>query len=145
MTRSVARDLTRQNIRYVEAFFSPPDYRRSKLDPQRATEALRRGLNRVTTIEVALVPDLVRDRGVEHANNLLERMGEVKKLGVIGIGIGGFEPVFPPELFEATLRARAGAWIADHGACRRGGGTRQRVGRGPGAAGRSDRSRHACD
>jgi len=105
---AVARDLVRQNIRYVEAFFSPPDYRRSKLDPQRATEALRTGLNRETTIEVALVPDLVRDRGVEHANNLLERMGEVKKLGVIGIGIGGFEPAFPPELFEATYeRARA--------------------------------------
>lgn len=105
---AVARDLARQNIRYVEAFFSPPDYRRSKLDPQRATEALRAGLDRVKTIEVALVPDLVRDRGVEHANNLLERMGEVKTLGVIGIGIGGFEPAFPPELFEGTYeRARA--------------------------------------
>ena len=78
---AVARDLTRQNIRYVEAFFSPPDYRRARLDPQRATEALRSGLNRVASIEVALVPHLVRDRGVEHANNLLERMGEVQKLG----------------------------------------------------------------
>lgn len=105
---AVARDLSRQNIRYVEGFFSPPDYRRSKLDPQRVTEALRKGLDRVTSIEIALVPDLVRDRGVEHAGNLLERMGEVKNQGVIGIGIGGFEPNFPPELFEATYeRARA--------------------------------------
>ena len=32
---AVARDLARQNIRYVEGFFSPPDYRRSTLDPQR--------------------------------------------------------------------------------------------------------------
>jgi adenosine deaminase len=105
---AVPRDLARQNIRYVEAFFSPPDYRRAKLDPQRVTEALRKGLNRVTSIEVALVPDLVRDRGVEHAGNLLERMGEMKSQGVIGIGIGGFEPTFPPELFEATYeRARA--------------------------------------
>ena len=89
-------------------FFSPPDYRRSTLDPQRVTEALRTGVNRVPSIEVALIADLVRDRGVEHARNLLERMGEVRNHGVIGIGIGGFEPGFPPELFEATFeRARA--------------------------------------
>ena len=105
---AVARDLARQNIRYVEGFFSPPDYRRSTLDPQRVTEALRTGVNRVSTIEIALVADLVRDRGVDHARNLLERIGEVRKHGVIGIGIGGFEPGFPAELFEATYeRARA--------------------------------------
>ena len=104
---AVARDLARQKIRYVEGFFSPPDYRRSKLDPQRVTEALRTGVNRVPSIEVALIADLVRDRGVEHARNLLERMGEVRNHGVIGIGIGGWEPGFPPELFEATFeRAR---------------------------------------
>ncbi len=105
---AVARDLARQNIRYIEAFFSPPDYRRSTLDPQRVTEALRKGLNRVSSIEVALIVDLVRDRGVEHARNLLERMAEVRSHGVIGIGIGGWEPGFPPELFETTFeRARA--------------------------------------
>jgi adenosine deaminase len=105
---AVARDVARQKIRYVEGFFSPPDYRRSKLDPQRVTEALRAGVNRVSSTEVALIADLVRDRGVEHARNLLERMGEVRNHGVIGIGIGGWEPGFPPELFEATFeRARA--------------------------------------
>jgi adenosine deaminase len=105
---AVARDLARQNIRYVEGFFSPPDYRRSTLEPRRVTEALRAGLNRVSSIEVALIADLVRDRGVDHARNLLERIGEVKSQGVIGIGIGGWEPGFPPELFEATYeRARA--------------------------------------
>jgi adenosine deaminase len=104
----VARDLARQNIRYVEGFFSPPDYRQSKLDPRRVTEALRAGLNRVSSIEIALIADLVRDRGVEHARNLVERIGEVKGQGVIGIGIGGWESGFPPELFEATYeRARA--------------------------------------
>ncbi len=103
----MARDLARQNVRYVEAFFSPPDYRRSTLDPQRVTEALRRGANRVSSIEVALVADLVRDRGAEHAGHLLERMAEVRNHAVIGIGIGGYEPGFPPELFEATFeRAR---------------------------------------
>jgi adenosine deaminase len=108
MGEAVARNLARQKILYVEGFLSPPDYRRSKLEPQRAIEALRTGLNRVPAVEVAIVPDLVRDRGVEHARNLVERMGEVRTLGVIGIGLGGAEPGFPPELFEATFeRARA--------------------------------------
>jgi Adenosine deaminase len=93
---SVARDLARQNIRYVEGFFSPPDYRRSTLDPQRVTEALRTGVNRVSSIEIALVADLVRDRGVDHARNLLERLGEVRKHGVIGIGIAALSPAFLP-------------------------------------------------
>ena len=44
---AVARDLARQKIRYVEGFFSPPDYRRSTLDPHRVTEALRAGLERI--------------------------------------------------------------------------------------------------
>lgn len=105
---AVARDLARQNVRYAEAFFSPPDYRRSTLDPRRVAEALRAGVNRVATIEIALIADLVRDRGVEHARTLLERLKEVRGQGVIGIGIGGWEPGFPPELFEATFeRARA--------------------------------------
>lgn len=39
ISRAVARDLARQNIRYVEAFFSPPDFRRSALSPQRVVQA----------------------------------------------------------------------------------------------------------
>jgi adenosine deaminase len=106
---AVARDLARQRIRYVEGFFSPPDYRRSTLDPQRVTEALRTGINRVRSIEVALIADLVRDRGVEHARNLLERMSEVSKYGVIGIGIGGWEPGFPPSCSRplSSVRGRS--------------------------------------
>jgi adenosine deaminase len=105
---AVARDLARQKIRYVEGFFSPPDYRRSSARSATRHRSAAHGVNRVPSIEVALIADLVRDRGVEHARNLLERMGEVRNHGVIGIGIGGWEPGFPPELFEATFeRARA--------------------------------------
>jgi adenosine deaminase len=57
---AVARDLARQRIRYVEGFFSPPDYRRSTLDPQPVTEALRTGVNRVRSIEVALIERATR-------------------------------------------------------------------------------------
>lgn len=105
--RAVAQDLARQNIRYVEAFFSPPDFRRSRLMPQRVVEAIRKGLRDVPSIKVALVADLVRERGSDHASGLLERVAEVRQHGVIGIGIGGWEPGFPPEMFGAVYeRAR---------------------------------------
>jgi len=64
---SVAEDLKSQNIRYVEAFISPPDFVRHGLETGRIIESVRRGLNRVAGIEVNLVVDLVRDYGESRA------------------------------------------------------------------------------
>jgi adenosine deaminase len=99
---AVARDLANQNIRYVEAFFSPSDFARHGLTTQRLTEAIRAGLDRVPEIEVALVADMVRDFGPQRAAVTLAEIAEVKELGVVGIGIGGSEQDFPPEPFEAV-------------------------------------------
>src|SRR5690348_10948838 len=44
---AVARDLARQNIRYVEAFFSPSDFARHGLTTQGLATAIRRGLQQV--------------------------------------------------------------------------------------------------
>lgn len=96
---AVASDLARQNIRYVEAFFSPSDFARHNLEPQRLTEAIRAGLDRVPAVQVALIADLVRDRGPENAAITLAQLREVQHLGLIGIGIGGSEDLFPPEVF----------------------------------------------
>jgi adenosine deaminase len=98
----VARDLVGQNIRYVEAFFSPSDFARHGLGTQKLTEAIRIGLSRVPEVEVALVADLVRDSGPEKAAVTLAEVDEVRDLGVVGIGIGGSEQAFPPEPFEAV-------------------------------------------
>jgi adenosine deaminase len=63
IAEAVARDLARQNIRYVQAFFSPPGVEQHGLQTPQLTEAIRTGLSRVTGTEVALVADLVRDDG----------------------------------------------------------------------------------
>ena len=99
IAEAVAHDLARQNIRYVEAFFSPADLAHLGLQTQRLTEAIRAALARVPEVEVALVADLVRDRGPENAAITLAELCEVKNLGVIGVGIGGSEQDFPPEPF----------------------------------------------
>lgn len=104
IAEAAANDLARQNIRYVEAFFSPLDFLHHGLQTQRLTEAIRKGLSRVTGIEIALVADLVRDHTPEKAALTLAEVAEVRELGVIGIGIGGAEHKYPPEPFEHVYR-----------------------------------------
>ena len=101
---AVARDLARQNIRYVEIFYSPTDFVRHGLSTQRLTEAVRAGLSRVPEVEVSLVADLVRDSGPDRAAVTLAQVNEVRGLGVIGIGIGGSEHEYPPEPFVEIYR-----------------------------------------
>ncbi len=103
IAEAVARDLARQNIRYVEAFYSPPDFAHHGLEALQLTEAIRAGLSRVPEIEVALVADLVRNYGPERGARSLAEVAEAKELGVIGIGIGGSEEEFPPEPFAAVF------------------------------------------
>ena len=103
IAEAVARDLAGQNIRYVEAFFSPSDFARNGLKTQRLAGAIRAGLTRVPEVQVALVADLVRDSGPERAAVTLSEIHEVRHQGVIGIGIGGSEQNFPPELFESVF------------------------------------------
>jgi adenosine deaminase len=107
IAEAVGRDLAAQNIRYIEAFYSPPDFYPNGLKTQPLTEAIRQGLARVPEIEVALVADLVRNYGPEQGLRTLKEVNEVRDSGVIGIGIGGSEHTFPPEPYaEIYERAR---------------------------------------
>ncbi len=99
-SEAVARSLADQNIRYVEAFLSPARFFPAGLETGRLIEAVRQGLDRVPEVEVALVPDLVRDLGAENAASVLSELSEVRSLGVVGIGIGGSEHLYPPEIFR---------------------------------------------
>ncbi len=96
-----ARDMANQNIRYAEMFFSPSLFVRHGLEVQELTHSVRMGLSRVPEIETSLIVDLVRDYGPESEMRTLKRLNEVKGDGVIGIGLGGSEHEFPPELFKS--------------------------------------------
>ena len=63
VAEAVARDLASQNVRYVEAFYSPRDFARHGLTTQSLTESIRAGLAKVPEVEVRLVADLIRDFG----------------------------------------------------------------------------------
>ena len=108
IAEAVARDLANQNILYTEAIFAPSDFSRHGLETQKLAEAIRSGLSKVRETEVALVADLVRDRGVEHAAKNLAEVDEVRRLGIVGVTIGGSEQDYPPEPFaEVYEKARS--------------------------------------
>ena len=102
-SEAVARDLASQNIKYVEAFYSPSGYAHLGLQTQKITEAIRLGLRQVPEIEVALIADVIRDMGPESAAVTLAEVNEAREFGVIGIGMGGRELEFPPEPFEKVF------------------------------------------
>jgi adenosine deaminase len=100
IAESTARDMADQNIRYAEMFFSPSLFVRHGLIIEELTMSVRTGLTRVPGIQVALIADLVRDYGPEREMETLKALNAVKDQGVIGIGIGGSEHMFPPEPFR---------------------------------------------
>lgn len=99
IAEAMARDLSRQNIRYAEVFFSPSRFADRGLTAQGLATAIRRGLDRVSDTEVWLIADLVRDHGPERAARTLSEVAEVHDCGVVGIGMGGSEHRCPPEPF----------------------------------------------
>ncbi len=107
LSEAVARDLASQNILYAEMFFSASRFHDKNLTVSRLAEAVRKGLNKVPEIEINLIIDLVRDNGPENAEKILPEIVESREFGVIGIGLGGNEKEYPPELFtEVYEKAR---------------------------------------
>jgi adenosine deaminase len=98
LSDAIFKDLVKQNIKYAEIFISPSEFR-STLEIQKIVEAISKSINVNTEIHVSLIVDLVRNLGSENAMKTLYEINEVRDYGIIGIGLGGQEKEFPPELF----------------------------------------------
>lgn len=102
---AVAASLVEQGVIYSELMFSPGDFARHGLELGPITEAIRRGLGRhESRITTPLILDLIRDFGPEKGRRWLEEAYEVKDLGIVGIGIGGSEGQFPPDVYADIYR-----------------------------------------
>ncbi len=88
---AVARSLASQGVIYAEVFYTPSDFARRGLAPAPLTEAIRRGPAGVPEVEVALVPDLCRDRGPEHAERSIDVLAELRSPERIGHGTRAVE------------------------------------------------------
>ncbi len=99
IARRVALDLKNQNVKYAEIFISPADYRRHGLSSQLIVKAAAEGFKEVRGIKISIIADMVRDNGPDEAMRTLHEIEEVRNCGVKGIGLGGSEHKYPPELF----------------------------------------------
>jgi adenosine deaminase len=99
LTDAVVKDLVEQSVRYAEIFISPSLFKNS-MQTQRIVEAISNEIKKHEKIQINLIVDLVRNYGAESEMRTLHEMNEVKNSGLIGIGIGGSENEYPPELFK---------------------------------------------
>jgi len=100
-------NLSRQNIKYVEAFYSPGDYWRQGLSVQGITEYMNRGKERAYRdfgIRSELIVDLVRDHGPKVGMQRLDEVAPYLGKGVIGIGLGGSEQSFPADPYAPVYK-----------------------------------------
>lgn len=114
VARDYASDAAAQGVAYAEIFVSPSvwTFFHRELDVRATVAAIRGALDEAAGplgIEVALIADLTRNFGAERAEQSAREAVALRDLGVVGIGLGGDEARFPPELFErAYAIAREG-------------------------------------
>lgn len=99
--------LSRQNVKYVEAFYAPGDYSRHGLSTEGITERVIAGKERARAeygIRCELILDLIRDHGPEIGMERLDEVTPYLGKGVIGIGIGGSEQTFPAGPYADVYR-----------------------------------------
>ncbi len=99
--------LHRQNVCYVEAFYSPWDFTPNGLSVEAITEATLNAVHRARDdygIECKLIADLSRDHGWETAIARFQQVIPYRDHGVIGIGLGGSEQAYPPGPFAQVYR-----------------------------------------
>jgi len=107
ITYQVLRSLSEQNVKYVEAFYSPGDYWRQGLSVSKITEYVIRGREKAYSdfgIRSELIIDLIRDQGPKVGMQRLEEVTPYLHKGVIGVGIGGSEQTFPADPYEEVYR-----------------------------------------
>jgi aminodeoxyfutalosine deaminase len=56
-------------------------------------------------IEVRFSPDITRSAPVDEAVKMVEYAAKYRERGIVGIGLGGEEGLYPPEPFEPAFRA----------------------------------------
>ncbi|GAI95625.1 unnamed protein product, partial [marine sediment metagenome] len=105
----VLQSLNQQNVKYVEAFYSPRDFtfRNKKLSACGITESLIKGKKKAFDdfgIRSELIVDVVRDYGPRMGMDLIKELSGYLGRGLIGIGLGGSEKLFPAGLFKKVYQ-----------------------------------------
>jgi adenosine deaminase len=116
----ILRNLSEQNVKYIEAFYSPGDYTHQGLSVQGITEYIIKGKERARRdfgIRCELIVDIIRGDGVDVGMQRLDETEPYLGKGLIGIGLGGSEHKFPADPYEPVYKEaeRRGFRLTAHG------------------------------
>lgn len=108
LTEELAETAYGQNIRHLEVTFSPGTHWRGPGIPfDEQLDAVRRGAEeawRRTGVSMRFVVDHVRGESVEECHQVAEWAVAGVPGGVVGLGLGGYEPGRPASLFAEPIR-----------------------------------------
>jgi len=101
-------DAVAQNVAYAGLFVSPSVWQffHKTMDVHACMAAIREACEAARQahgIEIAMIVDLTRNFGVESAMRTAKLAVDMQDLGVIGVGLGGDEVHYPPEIFEGCF------------------------------------------
>jgi adenosine deaminase len=103
ITYDVLHSLHNQNVKYVEAFYSPTDYQGQGFSTEKITEYVIKGKEKACqdfNIQCELIIDIVRGNSLDVCMQQLEAVEPYLGKGVIGIGLGGSEQKYPADLYQ---------------------------------------------
>ena len=107
---STLKNLSNQNVIYAELFYSPWDFVSNGISVEKITEAILCGIKKAQDefpITCNLIADIIRDH--DH-NKAVERVRQIipyKGKGIVGIGLGGSEHMYPAGLFKDAFEVAA--------------------------------------
>jgi aminodeoxyfutalosine deaminase len=111
ITVEYAREAASHGAVYLEAIFSPIERTWRGVDWDEIFSGYCDGAQEsreLHGVEVRLTPDITRGAPVDDAEIALDYALKYRDRGVVGIGLGGEEALYPPALFERVfMRARA--------------------------------------
>ena len=101
LAREFVADALEQNVVYGELFISPSvwSFFHPELDIVATIRTLIQELRAAKDVNFSLIVDVTRNFGAEGAMETAQLVAPLAGEGVIGIGLGGDEVRFPPELF----------------------------------------------
>ena len=102
-----AGEAARHGAVYVEAIFSPIERTWRGVAWDEIFEGYCDGAQEareVHDVQVRLTPDITRGAPIEDAETMVEHAIRYRERGVVGVGLGGEEALFPPEPFAPVFR-----------------------------------------
>jgi aminodeoxyfutalosine deaminase len=111
IVRDFGAEMARQNVRYAEVTWTPiaaVHHRAPWADMLAGVDAGREQARHAYGVEIRWMPDAARDMGLAAAMETAELVIGARDHGMLALGLGGSESLYPPELYAAPFeRARA--------------------------------------